>query len=517
VGTDPTTGQRIQQRILLNTASNTVAKILALGTGFLLTPFILGHIGPTDYGLWVLIGSVLGYGTLLDLGIAGALIKYIAQYVAEGRREDVGKLIATALRLYAGLGAVALTACLALAPLFPSWFAVPGEKRATAVQLVVVMGIGLAVSIPAVVPSAILRGLQRYDLGSLVSSLGTLLFVAAAVAVLLAGGGVVSLAGVSVATTILAQILALWLIRRTAPWMRLGWAGGERSLMRVLGSFSIWLFVEDMMWRVQTRTDEIVIGAFLPISVITPYSIARRLGEIPQLVTDQFMKVLMPVASELHAERDMARLRSLFVAGSRVTLAVVVPLAAVVILLARPLLTVWVGPEYADAAILVALLGLATLIDTSTWPAGAVLQGIGRYRAIALLSVVAAAANLGLSLLLVRPLGVLGVAVGTLVPTAVVRLALVFPYALRVMRVSAAEAVREIFLPALLPAIPAIAVLWVLGRVVPQARLLTLVLSALVGVGVYGAVYLAIGAGEPERDLARRLVRRLHLKRSGHA
>ena len=515
--TEPATGQRIQQRILLNTASNTVAKILALAARFLLTPLVLGHIGPIDYGLWVLIGSVLGYGTLLDLGIGGALIKYIAQYMAEGRREDVGKLIATALRLYAGLGAVALTACLALAPLFPSMFAIPAERRATAVQLVVVMGIGMAVSIPAILPTAILRGLQRYDLGSLVSSLGTLLFVAAAVGVLLAGGGVVGLAGVGVATTILVQIPALWMIRRAAPWMRLRWASKERSIVRTLGSFSLWLFIEDMMRRVQTQTDEIVIGAFLPISTITPYSIARRLSDAPLIVTDQFMKVIMPVASQLHAERDLPRLRSLFITGTRITLAVVLPLATVIILLGRQLLSVWVGPEYAGAAILVAILGLASLIDTSTWPARSVLQGIGRFRAIAILSVVAAIANLGLSLLLVRPLGVLGVALGTLVPTAAVRLGLVFPYALRVMRVSAAEAVREIFLPTVLSAIPAVAVLWALGRVIPETSLLILILSAFVGVGVYGAAYLAIGAGEPERNLARRLLRRIHSKGSEHA
>jgi O-antigen/teichoic acid export membrane protein len=379
-------------------------------------------------------------------------------------------------------------------------------------QLVVVMGIGLAVSIPAVIPTAILRGLQRYDLGSLVSSLGTLVFVVAAVVVLLAGGGVVGLAGVCVATTILVQVPALWLIHRAAPWMRIGWVGGERSLVRTLASFSVWLFIEDMMSRVQTRTDEIVVGAFLPISAVTPYSIARRLGETPQVVTDQFRKVLMPVASQLHAESDLARLRSLFVTGSRITLAVVVPLCAVVILLARPLLSAWVGPEYADAAVLVTLLGLASLIDTSTWPASAVLQGIGRYRVIAILSIVAAVANISLSLWLVRPLGVVGVAVGTLVPTAVVRLGLVFPYALRVMRVRAAEAAREIFLPTLLPAIPTVAVLWTLGRALPQTELPTLALTALVGVGVYGVAYLVMGAGEPEVALARSLIRRVRRK-----
>ena len=506
---DPAVGQRIRRRIALNTVSNTAAKAASLVAGFLLTPFILGRIGPVDFGLWVLIGSVLSYGSLLDLGISGALIKYVAQYATEDRREDLGALVATALRLYTALGALALIASLAMAPVIPYLFALPGETRATAVRLGVVMGIGLAVSIPAVIPTAILRGLQRYDLGSLVASLGTILFVVAAVLVLSLGGGVVGLASVSVLTTILVQILALWLIHRTTPWLRVSWRGGQRSLVRMLGTFSIWLLIEDVMARVRTRSDEIVIGAFLPLSAITPYAIARRVADMPLIVTDQFMKVLMPVASQLHAERDQTHLRALFVTSSRITMAVVVSLGVVVILLARPLLVLWIGAEYADAALLVAVLGLASVLDAGIWPAGAVLQGIGRYRAFAILSIVAAAGNLGLSLWLVHPLGVLGVAIGTLVPTAIVRFGFIFPYTLRVMQVGAREAAREILLPALLPAIPAVAVLWALGRAVPPATLPALALCALAGAGVYGVVYLAVGAGAPERDLARSLVRRI--------
>ena len=74
----------MQRRVLFNTATNYVAKILFLATGFVLTPFLLRHLGQTTYGLWVLVNSVVTYGGLLDLGIGAAVIKFMAEYRARG-------------------------------------------------------------------------------------------------------------------------------------------------------------------------------------------------------------------------------------------------------------------------------------------------------------------------------------------------------------------------------------------------------------------------------------------------
>lgn len=79
---DRVTSTAIRRRVVLNTASNLVAKLFTLVLGFLVTPFILSRLGVQEYGLWMLVGLVISYGSLLDLGIG--LVVYAACYLVQG-------------------------------------------------------------------------------------------------------------------------------------------------------------------------------------------------------------------------------------------------------------------------------------------------------------------------------------------------------------------------------------------------------------------------------------------------
>ena len=272
--------------------------------------------------------------------------------------------------------------------------------------------------------------------------------------------------------------------------------------------------------QLQTKTDEIVIGTALPIATVTPYSIARRLSELPQLLTEQFMKVLMPLASQLHAENDRQRLRALYLTSTRLTLAVFMPLALGVTILARPFISIWVGAEYAQYDYLVLILAAASFMVTSQWPAGAILLGIGRHKVLALITLGSAIVNLGLSLALVHPFGLIGVALGTLIPATIENMCLVLPYVMRVNDVALRTVITEIYLPALLPAVPMAAVLYLLREVTQPDSLIIIAGIGLIGVLVYAGGYALIGAGRAEREMGRDSVRaairftRAHLGRA---
>jgi len=504
--TDPAKDAVIRHRVLQSTAFNFVGKFIALGAGFLLTPFILRQLDAGHYGLWVLVGSVVAYGSLLDLGIAGAVVKYIAEHRARGEDERAHNVVATALSLYCFLGLIAVALSAIFAPIFLNLFDVLPDQRAMATALVLLSGITVGISIPCTLTMAVLRGLQRFDLVNLISSTGALLSLAAVVVVLLLGGGVVSIVAVNIPVILATQVVSVGIIRRIAPELRFGWRGAKRSLVRPILSFSSSLFVIDMATRLQTKTDEIVIGVFLPVSSITPYSLARRLSEIAQILTDQFMKVLLPLASELHAENDRTRLRSLYVTGTRLTLAFFLPVGCTLIILARPILTVWVGAAYADYAHLVTILTLASLIDTSQWPAGSILQGIAKHRPLAVMATCAGIANLALSIALIHPLGLTGVALGTLIPTTVVCLGFALPYSVKVIGVTKTQVIKEIFLPVLLPAIPTAIWLYVLQHAIEPSSPFLIIVVAGTGLLVYLVGYLKWGASEVERQTCRSAV-----------
>lgn len=506
MATDMTREARSERRALIGAASNYAGKLFWIATWLFLTPFILSRLGPTDYGLWVLMGSVVAYGALLDFGIGNTLVKYVAEHHARNDTGRIRELIATSLWLYSALGAAAFALCLAVAPLVPDLIDVPPAERAKTVWIIVLTGLAVGVSTPCVTAIAVLRGLQRYDVVNLLESAGTLLFAAAVVGVLLSGGGVLGLMASITVVTLVMQAVSLWCLHRVAPQIRVGWRGASRVLARQIVAFSTPLFVSQAAAHLKGKTDEFVIAGFLLLRAVTPYSITRKLSEVGQLLTEQFVKVLLPLASELHADNDQARLRGLYLMSSRLSLAVFLPIACALVVLAPAVLTLWVGAEYAQYAYLVTILTAASLVETSQWPANFILQGMGRHRPLAVYAACGGIANLVLSIALVGRLGLAGVAIGTLIPVIFECFAATLPYTMRTLGVRASEVLRQVFLPTLLPAIPALIVMEALRRAVDVSSVTSVALVAGAGCALYAVEYLCLGASRIEREVGRRLL-----------
>jgi O-antigen/teichoic acid export membrane protein len=486
-------------RVLLNTFSNYGGQFISIATWFLLTPFILEELGADEYGLWVLVGSVVAYGTLLDFGISDAVTKYVAEYRVTGDIQKAKSLVSTALWLYTGIGLLIVLASALLAPLFPMFFNVSPEDQETAIRLVFLAGVGVGVTIPTSITFAVLRGLQRFDLINIIRSIGILLQALLFVLVLVAGGGVLGLAITTIIVRLLTQIPAVWSINRIAPELQFGWRGAERRSFRTVASFSWPVFILHFGGHLEAKTDEIVIGAFLPLTAVASYSIVLKLSTLPQMITEQFLMLILPISSELHAVKDFGKLRELFLSSTRITLAVLIPIAVSLMILGRPLLEIWVGEAYAEQTPVLIVLVIAVVLDTILWPAGFLFQGMNRHRIPSLMTLGSGILNLALSIYLVQRYGLMGVAFGTLIPTTIVAFGFVIPYALHVVQVGWGALGLRVFLPSLLPGIPLVLIVYYLRELIQPSSYFSLAFIAGVGALVYFAFYLKWGAGEIER------------------
>jgi O-antigen/teichoic acid export membrane protein len=490
----------IRRRVVTATVSNYAGRLVSLATWFVLTPLMLTRLGPTEYGLWVLVGSLVAYGWLLNAGIQGAIIRYVAACRARGDADLASRVVATSLCCDSILGLLAIALSVAVAPLVPTLFQIPPAEEPTTRWLVVLMGVGIGVTIPCEVGGAVLRGLHRYDLSNLVDGIATLLNVGAIVMVLLAGGGLLAVVTVGIPVTLSSQVLSVALSRKMAPDLRWRWRDIDPKLVPSIIRFSWPLVLSQTATLLQRKSDEIVIAVFLPVSFVTPYSLAHRLSDICRDLTKQFTAPFLPLASELDARHDSVRLRSLFVGGVRLSLAMYLPLALTATVLARPILRLWVGPAYADNVVLVAILSLAGVMVSTEWLATAVLQGMARHRRQGVVAFAASVGNVAVSAVLVTRLGLLGVALGTLLAAAV-EYAIVMPYAARVIGVSMGDWLRRILVPTCVPGgVMAGVLYWIELNAEPQS-LPALLAAAALGVAVFAASYLTLGASQSERQL----------------
>ncbi len=407
-------------RVLRNVITNYLRFFAGGAISFLLTPLMVHTLGDGGYGLWVTVFSLTGYFGLVDQGIRPSLVRYVSRAQAAGDDDDLRRTISSAIALYAIAGIVTLAVCAVVSWRFGAWFKIDPAMLDDARMTVLVAGTSLALGFPLGVFAATLSGLQRYDLANLIGIGIAILRAVLFVIVLRTGGGIIDLAWASLGANLLGHVLTIIAVRRLLPGIGLGLRWINREALGRIGSYSGFAFVGALASSLAFQTDSLVITAFLGAASVTPFALAAGLVDNVRSLVHSATWVLSPTASEMETRGETSHLHAMLVAGSRYSMLLCAPVLAGLIIFGQELLVTWVGPGYRNAGLLLIILAVPTLFSLPQSAASSMLYGISRHKGVVLLSLLNALLNLGLSILWVKPFGLVGVALGTAVPLALV-------------------------------------------------------------------------------------------------
>jgi O-antigen/teichoic acid export membrane protein len=499
----------VARKVAAGTASNAGGRAVILISRILVTPVIVHAVGATDYGVWVLVASIATVGGVLELGISAGLVKYVAEHSARDEATEAAHIVSAATWLYRALALFFVVTGAALALGVPAILDLDGHIESVAQALGVVAAVDLGLSMLPLAPQSVLKGLQRFPLVNAVQAGAAVLGAVLSVIVVVAGAGIVAVSAAWALATGISAVAFAVAARRAAPTYMTLPGRFDRERVRRLIRFSRSIAAVQVAVNLQSRLDVVVIAAALPVRNVTPYSFAQRLADGTRIATDQFGKVLLPLASEVSATRERAAVGELFLTSTRLTMLIALGVGLPVALLGGPILEVWVGDEFAGYGALVAILACAAIVDLPSYPAAAVLQSLERHGPVAWMAMGSAIANVALSVALVGPYGVEGVALGTLIAGGIEVLLLVVPYAARVLGLSAWTVVSNAFGPLVVPS--AALALALLGgdALLPVTNLVGLLVVIGCAMAIYAAVYALITAPARERELYRAAARAL--------
>ena len=504
----------IARRVLVGTISNSASQAIVVLSTLALTPFIVRQVGAEAYGLWVLVNSLTSFIYLLDLGLSAALVKFVAEHAAQDT-DEAARMVGAGTWLYSLLGVGAAVLGSALAFVLPGLFDLESETGGTAVALMVLAAATAGLSLPAVAPLAVLRGLQRFAAVNAITAGTTLLGAALVVGALLLDTGIVGVAAATLTGSAVTLVISFVVVRRIASEVTGNLLRRDLRRLRQLLGFSAPLAVMQVAGRIHTRVDAIIIAAALPVARIAPYSFAQQLGAGTRMAAEQFTRILLPMATELGRSRDAAFVRALLLTATRLTLAIAVAAGLPLALFGGEVLQLWVGPAFAPFGLLVALLAATALVDVTTYPAAAVLQSVELHRPLATMAIASGVVNVALSALLVGPLGLTGVALASLLATCG-ELALLFgPYVLRNLHLTLGEVARAVPGRLLGPVAAYAILLNGLATVFPVASFPGLVAVVVLGLVGYASCYVVVSASEYERAACRSAARLLTGARRG--
>ncbi|HWP34578.1 MAG TPA: lipopolysaccharide biosynthesis protein, partial [Thermodesulfobacteriota bacterium] len=442
-----------------NTAARYAAFAVDAAAGLLLLPYNLSRLGAADYGLWILSASVARYVSFLDLGFGGGLVRFVAECRARGETRRLSELASTTMVAFAVTGTLAFAVMAVVAVFYDRLFPVDPRQAAAGRVVLLLVAARVAAGLPLSVFGAVINGAQRYALNNAVGIGQTLLAAAANVAVLERGGGVVAVVAATTAVHLAASAAYVVNAYRVQPGLVVSWRLANRARLAEVGRFSAYLLVLDWAHKVNYSLDTLVIGTALGPRAVAAFTPALRIAQTMRDLTGQFHSVLFPAVVDLRTRGERQRLATLCLEGTRLSLVLALAVGVPVIVLARPLLAAWVGPAMAASAPALQVLAAAMVVRVGQATVATILKGAGGHRFLALNNSLVAAANLALSLALVRPLGITGVALGTALPVALGTLSVV-PEGCRRLGLPLRQVARRAIWPALWPAGPAAAALW---------------------------------------------------------
>lgn len=492
----------MRRQFAKNLTSNWAVYFASAVTSFFLTPYIIGRLGQAAFGVWVLVGSFSGYLGLFDFGIGYAVVRYVARFQQTGQPDKRNEVVATAFYTALLLSLLVMAATLYIMYNAAAFFDIPPELAGQSRTVIFLIGLSIAAGFPlSVFSEALAGGLWRYDLFNGVALLMGLLRAGLTILLLERGWGLAGLGAAGLAGSLLAYLWRMRLLYRLLPDLSIKFRFAKRAVIKMMGGYSLFSFLLVLSGRIAFYSDSFVVGIFLGVNEVAVFGIASKLTEYLRQMVFTMTRLFSPVASRYDPETDQASLRRIFYDGSRLNLLFSLPLSLFLFFWGGPLIHLWVGEAFEASAVILQVLLAGHLLSFVQGIGGEILLGVGRHRVLAVLSTASALINIALSVILVKQMGLVGVAWGTTIPLAVLSLGYVPAATLKLVGGRPRELLNEVIRPAALAALAPGA------AIVLTARLITSVTAVLVwGIPIaaltVAAAYL-VGLKPAEREKLR--------------
>ena len=402
------TVNQLKAGAILNYASIGLHTLISL----LYTPYMLRMLGQSEYGLYALVGSVISYLTVLDLGFGNAIVRYTAKYKAEGKTEEQYCLFGMFFSLYMIIGIVAFVAGLGLYFNVENMFGdtMTAYELGRAKILMLIMIFNLAISFPFSIYGSILTAYEDFVFRKIFGIATTLLNVAVMIVLLHYGYKTIAMVVLSTVINIV-TIAVNYIYLKKNYTVKFTFGKFDWSLLREIAIYSFWIFLNVIMDRIYWSTGQFVLGATVGTVAVAVFAIAIALQGMFMSFSTAIVGVFLPRVTSMVVTATKEEISNMFIRIGRIQYIIVSFILVGYIVFGKQFITLWAGEEY-EPAYLMALLFLISLAEPLIQNLGiTILQARNQMKFRSTLYIIIAAISLGFQIVLSKYYGGLGCAI----------------------------------------------------------------------------------------------------------
>ncbi len=388
-----------------NATWNFIGQIWAFAVSFLLTPFLILHIGSHNYGIFILIMSISSFLCVMNFGLGEATIRYVAYYYGRQDINGINRVVGATFSIFY----IVVVLTLAVFFLSSSWliklFAVSLSEYGLSIGLLQLAVMIFAVEIFRQIFSAIPNALQRYDITTKLSILQSIIQVTGFVIIVLNGLSIVHLIAWYLVTVLLTLLVQIIVAKRLIPELRMRPHFSRSGLKEVL-SFGIFSLIIYIFYIIQSQTDRLLLGTLVSASAVAYFTVPQNIATRASGLVETMRSVLFSRFSSL---TDSNEIKKLYLDLSWALLSATIIICVPLTVLIPDFLRLWISQEFSlKSAWIGQIIAFSCIFRGAAIPLDSLLKGIGKPQYISLLIIATSVTSLILNLILIPIYGLAG-------------------------------------------------------------------------------------------------------------
>lgn len=381
---------------------------------FIYTPIMLRMLGQAEYGIYGIAQSVMGYIGLLNFGIGGSIIRYLAKYRAEGNLDEERRVFGLFIKIYSVIGAAIL-----LVGMFCSFHLSAYGRSLTADELLLLerlvrlMTLNTAIFMPFNVFSSIILAHERFIFSKTISLITSILSPCLNLVLLLLGFGSV---GLVISTTVLNlvsySVYTIYVVRKLR--IRPSFRRVGRGLLGEIIHFSIFVFAANIVDILFWSTDKLIIGWAIGPVATAVYNIGATFNSYITSLSTAISGVLMPKVTQM-AVKDTppSEFTALFIKVGRLQFILISFIVSAFVSFGRQFIALWAGAGYEESYYVALLVMLPVTVPLIQNTGLNILYAMNKHKFRSLVYLGIAVLNVGLTFWWVEEYGIIGAAMAT--------------------------------------------------------------------------------------------------------
>lgn len=333
--------------VLLSYGQTVLSTIISL----VYTPVMLRLLGTSEYGTYTLVSGFISNLSLMSFGLGSAYVRYYSRAKVQEGEDGVAHINGMFMVIFLVISAMSLLVGGVLVANVQNIFGakLTAHEIETARVLMALLVVNIAVSFPCSVFSSYITANERFLFQRVINMIRTVLNPIVMLPLLLMGLGSVALVVVTLVLSVVTDAFNIWYCRRKLR-MRLTFGHFDFALLREMGGFSFFIFLNMIIDQINWTVDTTLLGIISGTAATAIYGVGAQINSYYKTLSTSISGVFVPQINRIVAEgQGDDRLTSLFTRVGRIQFLLLMLVLTGFVFVGEPFIDAWGGGEYAGA------------------------------------------------------------------------------------------------------------------------------------------------------------------------